>query len=103
MSLQKNVVKMLAPDAGVAPNPAAEVIAANSQRGYLLIQNLSDEAVSLGFGGEAAVAGEGIVLPALTGFYEMLNGRNLDQGAVSMISASGGKAVSWQEGDLSAE
>ena len=102
MSLQKNRVTMLAPDGGLAPTPEAEVIAANDARAYLIIWNLSDEDIALGLGGEAAVTNKGVVIPP-SGFYEMINGRNLSEGAVRMISVSGGKAVSWQEGNLRAE
>ena len=42
MSLQKNYINLLAPDAGVAPIASAIVIAANDQRGYLIIVNISD-------------------------------------------------------------
>lgn len=99
MSLQQNLVKMLAPNDGLAPVASAVVIAANLERGYLIIINNSDEAVSLGLGGNAAVLGNGVVLQP-QGFFEMLNGRNLDADAVEMISPSGGKAVSFQEGNL---
>ena len=99
MSLQKSYLNFLAGDDGVAPNASAVVIAANSQRGYLIIINNDDEAISLGLGGNAAVLGKGVVIQP-SGSWEMINGTNLDADAVEMISASGGKAVSWQEADV---
>lgn len=99
MSLQKNYINLLAPDAGVAPIATAIVIPANDQRGYLIIVNISDEAISLGLGGNAAVLNKGVVINP-QGSYEMLNGQNLDGDAVEMICVSGGKAVSWQEADV---
>ncbi len=102
MSMQRNLVTMLAPQGGSAPAAQALVIAANSERGYLIIWNLSDEAVALGFDAQAAVVNSGVVIPP-NGFYEMINGKNLSEGAVHMLSASGGKLVSWQEGNRSAD
>lgn len=99
MSLQQNLVKMLAPDDGVAEVATAEVLAANTQRGYLLIINVSDETIALGLGGNPAVLGKGVVLPP-QGAFEMLNGKNLSADAVEAISTTGGKAISIQEGDL---
>lgn len=99
MSLQKSYIKQLAPESGVAPNASEIVIAANSQRGYLVILNRSDESISLGLGGNPAVLNAGVIIEPF-GSYEMLNGNNLDGEAVEMISASGGKDVSWQEADV---
>lgn len=99
MSLQKNLVAMLAPDSALAPAASGVVIAANPERGYLIIINDSDEAIALGFGGDAAVLGKGVILQPF-GFYEMLNGKNLDQDAVEAISASGGKSLALQEANL---
>lgn len=99
MSLQKSYIGWLAPVDGVAPISSAIVIPANDQRGYLLIVNVSDEAISLGLGGFPAVLNKGVVIQP-SGSFEMLNGQNLDGDAVEMICLSGGKAVSWQEADV---
>lgn len=66
------------------------VIAANADRIYLLIQNISDTAIDLFVGG-AAVASQGIRLQANGGSIELSarNG-NLDTRAINAIHAGTG-------------
>lgn len=97
MSLTKRYREFLLPDGDTVTNAATDIIPANSNRGYLIIFNNSDESISFGFGGHDAVLNKGVVLQPFDSF-EMVNGLNLDGDAVSMICSSGGKAVSWQEG-----
>jgi len=80
------------------------ISAKNAGRKYLLIQNISDEAVYIKFG-EAAVADEGIQIPAVDGDGNVRNvieltvgNENLTIQAVYGICASGSKSVLVTEG-----
>ena len=80
-----------------ATTASAIVVAANDQRKYLCITNLTSEAVFLGVG-NAAVADSGIVLVAAGSSLEMLHGQNLSREAIYAIHAgSGNKALAIQE------
>lgn len=72
------------------------IAAANNDRKYICITNVSSEKVSLAFG-EAAVADQGVVLgPApATGVYDkfIMSGEGLYIGAINGITASGSMDV----------
>lgn len=76
-----------------ATTSTTEVVAFNADRIYLLIQNLDDAAVYLGFG-EDAVLNTGIRLNANGGSYEMSRDLgNLTTSAVNVIHGSSGNKV----------
>ena len=77
-----------------------EILAANGNREYALIQNDSDEVIYIAKG-VAAVLNTGIRLNASGGSYEMsrLLG-NLSQGAVNGICTSGSKVACGEESSV---
>lgn len=79
-------------------NTTGQIIAQNTSRKYLVIQNDGTVDVYIK-AGAAAVANQGIRIPANGGAYEMSNAlKNLDTRAINGITASGTATVLVLEG-----
>lgn len=72
------------------------VAAANPERRYLLVQNVSDTAMTIDFD-TAAVAGTGILLAA-SGGIQVWDNNAIPVGALHLVCASGSKAFVCKEG-----
>jgi hypothetical protein len=72
-------------------NTSTSVLTSNATRKYLLLQNISDEDISISFTG-SAVANTGIVIKANGGVYE-LPGKFMTDQAITGICASGSKTL----------
>lgn len=81
----------------VSQNNTTEVSAANDDRKYLRILNMSDTAIYLAVGADA-VSGSGIYLAASGGLFVM-NVDNLSNEAVNAICSGSGKKLIVQEAD----
>lgn len=77
---------------------SAAIVAANLERTYLCITNLSTDAIYLAVGDNAAVVGSGIPILTAGSTYEFIKGQNMTRLAINAIhGGSGNKAVAIQE------
>lgn len=72
-------------------NTSTSVLTSSATRKYLLLQNISDEDISISFTG-SAVVNTGIVIKANGGFYE-LPGKFMTDQAITGICTSGSKTL----------
>lgn len=75
---------------------STEVLGVNSQRGYVLLINDSDENMYISLGGDA-VLNQGIRLNAEGGSLEIGIGQDNYWGTVNAICSSGGKNITVME------
>jgi len=92
-----NIITAYSPPGSVAiPNASTVVLNANPARKHVVIVNDGSQEVYLSFGA-AAVAGKGVRLNKQGGSYE-IDDRNLWQGAIYGITASGSSSLTVHEG-----